>query len=146
MSAFEYEAPFTPTRSRKKRKNKIPQERPDPAVVLTRTIEELTSGNWISQCTRKLPRPIFPTTDLTDPITRQNLCARQCKPSRPKGLPFFVLDWAVHAPLGMREPSLLFCSRPVMISHSCVHLSRVCTPAPKYICSCALGAIDCVRV
>ncbi|KIP04752.1 hypothetical protein PHLGIDRAFT_120409 [Phlebiopsis gigantea 11061_1 CR5-6] len=54
MSVFEYEAPFTPVRPRKKRKNRVPEERPDQAVVLARTIEELASGGWISQCTQLL--------------------------------------------------------------------------------------------
>ena len=53
MSTFEYEAPFTPARPRKKRKNRIPQERPDPAVLLTNTVQELVSTGWVSNCTRK---------------------------------------------------------------------------------------------
>ena len=61
MASFEYEAPFTPARPRKKRKNRMPQECPDQAVVLARTVEELVSGGWISQCTRK-PRCLLPHT------------------------------------------------------------------------------------
>lgn len=70
MSNFEYDAPFTPSRPRKKRNNRIPQGRPDQTVVLARTIEELVSGGWIGQCMRKLPRVFFstPSSDLTDPV------------------------------------------------------------------------------
>lgn len=54
MSTFEYEAPFTPSRPKKKRKNRMPQERPDPAVALSSTIEELASGGWVKECTQLL--------------------------------------------------------------------------------------------
>ena len=90
MSVFEYEAPFTPVRPRKKRKNRVPEERPDQAVVLARTIEELSSGGWISQCTRKPPSnhlslwPILPTLLSVRTPARGN--ANPCGPVAPDTL------------------------------------------------------------
>ncbi|GJE86879.1 SRR1-domain-containing protein [Phanerochaete sordida] len=52
MSSFEYEAPFTPSRPKKKRKSRMPQDRPDPAVGLSNTIEELASSGWVNECTQ----------------------------------------------------------------------------------------------
>lgn len=52
VPTFEYEAPFTPTRPKKKRKNRIPQERPDSAIALSSTVQELASGGWVYECMR----------------------------------------------------------------------------------------------
>ncbi|KAI0340597.1 SRR1-domain-containing protein [Trametopsis cervina] len=53
-SDFEYEAPFTPARPRKKRKNKTAQEHPNPQMVLERTREELHTGDWARDCAKLL--------------------------------------------------------------------------------------------
>ena len=60
MASFEYEAPFVPSRPRKKRKNRMPQERPDPAVVLANTMQELVSCGWVGECTRMCLIPLSP--------------------------------------------------------------------------------------
>lgn len=50
MQEFSYEAPFMPARPRKKRKNRGPPERRDPAVALKHTIQELAAGGWFHDC------------------------------------------------------------------------------------------------
>ena len=51
---FEYEPPFTPTRPRKKRKNKNTQERRNLPEALERTRQELLVGGWVHDCTSPL--------------------------------------------------------------------------------------------
>ena len=46
MSSFAYEAPFTPTRPRKKRKSRPGKQPVDHSAVLERTRQELRAGDW----------------------------------------------------------------------------------------------------
>ena len=57
--SFEYDTPFTPSRPRKKRKNKATQERRNLPEALERTRQEILVGDWVHECTSPLV-VIFP--------------------------------------------------------------------------------------
>ncbi|KAI0685476.1 SRR1-domain-containing protein [Cytidiella melzeri] len=63
---FEYDTPFTPTRPRKKRKNKNTPDRPNPQEVLERTKQELLAGEWAHDC-KKLVRTALDTLSIQSP-------------------------------------------------------------------------------
>ncbi len=46
MSSFAYDAPFTPSRPRKKRKNRAGKQPADHPAALERTRQELLTGDW----------------------------------------------------------------------------------------------------
>lgn len=53
--SFDYNTQFTPARPKKKRKNKTGLVPILPQVALERTIQELTTGGWMLECTRRSP-------------------------------------------------------------------------------------------
>ena len=57
MLSFSYEAPFTPARPRKKRKNRAgpSTEQPNHLVALERTRDELRADEWALECHGESP-------------------------------------------------------------------------------------------
>ncbi|KAJ3492081.1 hypothetical protein NLI96_g241 [Meripilus lineatus] len=55
IASFDYNTPFTPSRSKKKRKNKPGLVPVTPQVALDRARQELTLGEWMEDCKSRSP-------------------------------------------------------------------------------------------
>lgn len=52
-TSFDYNTPFTPSRSKKKRRNRTGVAPVTPQVALDRTRQELSLGEWMQDCKRR---------------------------------------------------------------------------------------------
>ncbi|TBU48014.1 SRR1-domain-containing protein [Dichomitus squalens] len=71
---FSYEDHFTPARTRKKRKNRQPADRPDPTVLLEKTSEELARTNWLRDTQQALRESLEGAFALESDVVPDVLC------------------------------------------------------------------------
>ncbi len=110
-AAFDYNTPFTPSRSKKKRKNKTSVT---PQVALDRTRQELLKGDWVQQCQRRSPAlPLLPGNNThgnnSDYQNSYERAYRRYSLTHPKFAMFSASVWEVlHLP-PIRGPSWPSC-------------------------------------